>query len=750
MVRVARPAGRRDFEIAIICALTAEADAVEALFDRYWDEEGPPYDKASGDPNAYSTGYISRHNVVLTHMPSMGKANAAAVTANCRASFPNIKLALVVGVCGAAPFVPGNKDEIVLGDVIISDGVVQYDLGRRLPTGFVRKDTLLDSLGRPSTEIRALLAKLKGVHGKKTLRRKMAGNLDELEEDPELKAEYPGVRCDRLFESKYRHARDGMTCEECGCSGELIVRRRLEQGIPQPAVHFGLIASGDTVMKDGEERDAIAQRENVLGFEMEGAGVWDSFPCVVIKGACDYADSHKTKAWQNYAAATAAACAKAFLDYWVPSVTYIVVPFPKNDAFVGRGSILKELQQRAGKSQAQIALFGLGGIGKTQIALAHVYWLQETRPEVSVFWVYASNAERFRQSFNTIAQECKIPGYDDSKTDVLLLVKRWLEKKDYGRWLMVIDNADDMELFFNPSGQTTSTSSNGNFARYLPECNHGAILVTTRNKKAAVSFAKGQSLIKVDCMEDDESEGLLRATLEGVSSTPAELSELSSRLEHLPLALVQAAAFIQANSISMEAYLGLLDESDHNIVDLLCKEFATIGRDSKAAQAVAQTWMLSFRQIKEQDALAGNLLSLMSMFDRQGIPTPFPLHYSAQERNGGPKSNIELTESVGLLKAFSLISEEKNGSLDMHRLVQLVTRKWLDNDGKISEFGREALLTVSQIYPSWRFENRTIYSAYLPHASAVLEIEVGGLGDDVKAKASLLHCVASYLNFEGK
>src|SRR6516162_9294310 len=94
-----RPATRRDFEIAVICALPLEADAVNALFDRHWDDDGPPYDKASGDPNAYSTGAIGRHNVVLAHMPGMGTAPAAAVVANCRASFPDIKLAVVVGIC---------------------------------------------------------------------------------------------------------------------------------------------------------------------------------------------------------------------------------------------------------------------------------------------------------------------------------------------------------------------------------------------------------------------------------------------------------------------------------------------------------------------------------------------------------------------------------------------------------------------------------------------------------------------------
>lgn len=249
----------------------------------------------------------------------MGTVNAAAVAANCRVSFPNVKLALVVGVCGAVPSGP-DGGEIVLGDVIVSDGVIQYDLGRRLPDRFVRKDTLLDSLGRPNAEIRALLAKLKGFRGRKTLRSKMYGYMDVLRGEPELAADYPGVAHDRLFEATYRHVGDGMLCEECGCNGTLVRRDRLEQSNPQPAIHFGLIASGNTVMKFGEERDVIARQEGIRCFEMEGAGVWDIFPCVVIKGACDYADSHKIKVWQRYAAATAAACMKAFLDYWVPSL----------------------------------------------------------------------------------------------------------------------------------------------------------------------------------------------------------------------------------------------------------------------------------------------------------------------------------------------------------------------------------------------------------------------------------------------
>lgn len=316
-----RPASRDGFEIAILCALPLEADAVEALFDRFWDEGGTPFDKAPGDPNAYSTGVIGRHNVVLAYMPGMGKVNSATVANNCRASFPNIRLGLVVGIAGIAPFGP-DGEEIILGDVIISSGIIQYDLGRQLPGKFTRKDTLLDSFGRPNTEIRTLLAKLQGLRGRGSLRNDTEEHLKTLALEPHLAANYPGTEYDILFSSKYRHIGDKDHCVKAGCDGAAVARQRLQSNssLP-PAIHFGLIACGDSVMKSGEDRDAIMETEGVIAFEMESAGVWDVFPCVVIKGGCDYADSHKNKKWQHYAAATAAACMKSFLKSWVPSPT---------------------------------------------------------------------------------------------------------------------------------------------------------------------------------------------------------------------------------------------------------------------------------------------------------------------------------------------------------------------------------------------------------------------------------------------
>lgn len=136
----------------------------------------------------------------------------------------------------------------------------------------------------------------------------------------------------------------------------------------------------------------------------------------------------------------------------------------------------------------------------------------------------------------------------------------------------------------------------------------------------------------------------------------------------------------------------------------------------------------------------------MSLLDRQDIPARFISHYAERARNGVLRGEIELTEALGILKAFSFITET-SGSFDTHRLVQLVTRKWLATQGTISRFGGEALMTVSEMYPYGKYETRTTCAALLSHANAVLHVDGS---EQNGAKASLLHCIAAYFNFEGK
>lgn len=354
-----RPRDHGGFEVAIICALPREANAVLCSLDEIWHDARHQYKKYRGDTNAYDFGRCGRHNVIVVTLPGEGKVNAAGAAQSLKMSFTSIKLALLVGVCGAIPF---KKDgtEIILGDVVISEIIVELDHGRQYPDSFRRKDTILDVPGRPNEEILGLLRRWKTPLLLEKMREETRNHLTALLMHPHLNANYPGPMEDKLFRSDYIHMHH-MHCITCDwpdyvcdqalvsscanlqCDESMLVyRRRLEEiqrlptGIPTPAIHFGSIGTGDTVMKSAQHRDKYAQSENIIAFEMEGAGVWDKINCLVIKGVCDYADSHKSKNWQDYAAAAAASVMKVVLDEYVIQHEQSVPQIPNGELILIR------------------------------------------------------------------------------------------------------------------------------------------------------------------------------------------------------------------------------------------------------------------------------------------------------------------------------------------------------------------------------------------------------------------------------
>lgn len=428
-----RPKTRGDFEIAIICALPWEADAIEALVDEHYDELGHSYSKQQGDANTYTTGRIGKHYIVLVFMPGIGKRDAAGVTSSLKISFVGIKLALLVGICGGIPFPSQDETEVILGDIIINDSIIEYDFGTQYPHGFQRTSDIRYILGPPERSLRSFLSKLKSRRSRKALEGRTFEYVQRLQ-GKNKEYQYPGAKHDILFEASYRHKHyltDECICTRCkstqdpvceealtehcnkvGCQGNSIQRRRLIQtGVPpRPLIHFGTIASADRVMKSGEHRDKMAEGNGIVGYEMEGAGVWDHLPCIIIKGVAHYADGHKNSGWQDYAAATAASCTKAFLQIWIPtsqeselflirerclrtqpltclrfrldegpsnqkkansrpSVKLFSVPVSRNPQFSGRESQLRELDTLTEHDSTKcipypiVAVYGLGGIG---------------------------------------------------------------------------------------------------------------------------------------------------------------------------------------------------------------------------------------------------------------------------------------------------------------------------------------------------------------------------------------------------
>ncbi|RYP57870.1 hypothetical protein DL770_010563 [Monosporascus sp. CRB-9-2] len=283
MAKPRRPC-REDYTIGWVCALSIELAAAQEMLD----EEHGDLDYDPNDTNIYTLGRIGEHNVVIACLPEgqTGTNSAAAVAVQMQSAFTSIRFGLMVGTGGG---VPSMEADIRLGDVVVSrpnkvhGGVVQYDFGKATPSGFKRTGFL----NTPPTILLSAVTKLRAnrVRGKSRVT-EYASKLDSL---PTFTREDAGP--DVLFEADYNHV-EGAACEQCSIERAVERQSRDNQEI---VVHYGTIASGNRVMRDAAERDRVSSElGGVLCFEMEAAGLMNCFPCLVIRGICDYADSHKT------------------------------------------------------------------------------------------------------------------------------------------------------------------------------------------------------------------------------------------------------------------------------------------------------------------------------------------------------------------------------------------------------------------------------------------------------------------------
>lgn len=310
-----RPRNRDDFKVAIICALPLEADLVYQLFDKSWRREGVDLGQAQGDQNAYTLGVIGKHNVVLVHMPGKGTVSAAAVSAGIRSSFTRIEVTFVVGICGASPTHPETQEQVKLGDCILSTVVIEYDFGKQYEHQFVQKSDVEEVHGKANPTIRALLSQLKVSGIRQDLADDLNRNLRSLQAVT-AQAAYPGTETDRLGKTSASQISRNQVSPVASGSQAMQLYDSDTREVGDPQIHFGRIGSASTVVQSSSHRDRLSTQDKIVGFEMEGAGVWDNLPTIVLKSVCDYADENKNDTWQPYAAATAAAGLKAILQYW--------------------------------------------------------------------------------------------------------------------------------------------------------------------------------------------------------------------------------------------------------------------------------------------------------------------------------------------------------------------------------------------------------------------------------------------------
>ncbi|RSL75948.1 hypothetical protein CEP51_010422 [Fusarium floridanum] len=312
-----------DYTVGWVCALTCEYVAAQEFLD---EEHDPPDSLQPNDGNDYTLGKVGRHNVVIAVLPDgeYGTATAASVATSMLNSFRNVRIGLMVGIGGGAP---SPTNDIRLGDIVVSapreangvtyGGVFEYDFGKTIQDQAFKQTRFLN---QPPTTLRAAVQGLKTQYTRKGHQLGQAVS-DVISKNPMLRDEYsrPHSSTDILFRSGSTH--DSRGCAEFCARDPSSLEPRRQRTVyhDKPCIHYGTIASANQLMKNAIARDTLAKERNVLCFEMEAAGLMNDFPCLVIRGICDYSDSHKNKSWQGYAAMVAAAYAKDLLNRIIPS-----------------------------------------------------------------------------------------------------------------------------------------------------------------------------------------------------------------------------------------------------------------------------------------------------------------------------------------------------------------------------------------------------------------------------------------------
>ncbi|KAI0437244.1 TPR-like protein [Xylaria telfairii] len=701
--------------------------------------EGLP--QPMSDYNNYCLGSIGGFNIAIASLPSgeIGSHSASVVAIRLLATFTNVKIGLMVGIGGG---VPSRTNDIRLGDVVVSiptngfGGVVQHDMGKQVKDGgWIRTG----ALNGPPSVLRTTISKLISLH-------QIRGNKIEfylsqmMERHPDLPVQFTRQETyqDTLYEPEPE--------DSDSFQGWIKVERPHRKSPKSVEIHYGLIASGNQVMKSGRLRDSTSARlGGVLCFEMEAAGLMNELPCVVIRGICDYADAHKNKEWQEYAAAVAAAYAKELVTALPITVLesaktqpqpvllpmhfddliavqsrvrdtgpHWIIPFSRNKHFVGREQELSTLRQWSFSEEISpnMAIYGLGGVGKTQIALEFAYCTRDERPACSIFWVPATDYETFTQAYRQIGDALNIPGINAAGADIMQLVKDAL--MDDNReipWLMIIDNADDINMIFRQSMDEEIVAPA--LSEYIPFSSKGSVLLTTRNRKVAIKQA-ANNIICVEIMGPGDANKLLARSLvrqEILSDTKATC-ELLGLLGLLPLAIIQAAAYINENDITIEEYLSLYNDSEIEVMKVLSEDFEVHGRYRTVKNSISATWLVSLSQLVRTSPVATDYLSFMACMCNQNI-----LHSLLPPASSKKQS----LEAVGALKAYSLIKKrEGSNSFDIHPLVHLATRNWMRSEKRMQGWTEIAVSRLVGLLPEDGNQNRATWFEYLPHAMYLL------------------------------
>ncbi|HJT55542.1 MAG TPA: FxSxx-COOH system tetratricopeptide repeat protein [Ktedonobacteraceae bacterium] len=491
-----------------------------------------------------------------------------------------------------------------------------------------------------------------------------------------------------------------------------------------PRVFFGAIASGEKVIVSAHSEPAQLLRSvynDTLAVEMEASGVLKAvhangnIPALIIRGISDLLDNKATAdagGSQERAARHASAFAFEVLARLNPTTfspsfsvevrstreissplseqttqpsRYLYVPYRRNPLFTGREKLLEFLQKKlttkraAALTQAQ-AISGLGGIGKTQVAVEYAYRYQDKYQ--AVLWVTAATRETIITDFGKLAALLHLSERYGAKTDIVVAaVKEWFIS--HTNWLLILDNVDELEIIHE----------------FLPTEIRGHVLITTRiQATGAVATA-----IPVDKMSSAEGISLLlkRAKLLSTDKPVSKFDRAVAKsivqeLDGLPLALDQAGAYVEETGCSLSDYLALYR---HRRMALLSRR----GRSSlDYPHTVASTWSLSFQKVEQADPAAADLLRLCAFLDPDAIPETIVTEGAGELGSVlGPVASdpLLLNEAIRVLRRYSLVKRDPEEKiLNLHRLVQVVLKDGLSEEMQ-RLWAERAVRAVNAVFP---------------------------------------------------
>ncbi|KAJ5661492.1 uncharacterized protein N7477_009108 [Penicillium maclennaniae] len=452
------------------------------------------------------------------------------------------------------------------------------------------------------------------------------------------------------------------------------------------------------------------------------------------------------------------------------------VPFRRDPDFVDRGTLLDQIHEKGSIPGSRIALIGLGGVGKSQLAIEYCYRVRDQSPDTWVFWVHASNATRLEQSFRDIADQAKILGRHDPTVNIFQLVESWLQDGKRGKWLLILDNVDDDGFLRQPLatvqqglkiGQTNAATKP--LLEYLPRSPNGSIIITSRSQEVALKIVDHQDVLKIEPMNRSEALELLQRKLGLPEETP-DILKLVEELEFMPLAIIQAAGYIvhRAPLCSVSQYLEMFRKSDREATKLLDYGAGHLYRDWEAKSSILVTWQISFDHIRRIRPSAADLLSLMSFFDRQGVfknllriqgeikndsssSEEIRFKYNDEDMDSTSESDADhdFGEDITTLRDFSFISINKDSTVfTMHRLVQLTVRVWLKANRQLERWKEQFVMILWERFPTGEYENWARCQSLFPHVKSAMSQRPKSQ-DSLEKWATLLYKGAWYAQESG-